>query len=193
MAVADKQQTSFTSMVDAHPDEWKIIGKAGRENQATLPGRVVSHLRLLAGGHGGFAVDRLTHSLQTATRAAEDGRDEEYVICALLHDIGDILGPYNHAHVAAVILQPFVSDQNHWMVKKHAVFQGYYFFDHLGLDGNMRDRYKGHEYYDYTEEFCRKYDQNSFDPDYKTMPLEDFTPALESVLTSPKNSILIAE
>ena len=193
MAIANKQQASFTSMADARPDEWKIIGKAGLENQVTLPGRVIAHLRLLAGDHGGFAVDRLTHSLQTATRAAEDGRDEEYVVCALLHDIGDILGPYNHSHVAAVILQPFVSEQNHWMVEKHGIFQGYYFFDHLGLDGNMRDRYKGHEYYDYTEEFCRKYDQNSFDPDYKTMPLEDFLPALESVLTSPKRSILIAE
>lgn len=127
------------------------------------------------------------------TRAAEDGRDEEYVVCALIHDIGDTLGPLNHADVAAAIIKPFVSEKNHWMVANHAVIQGYYFFHHLGLDRNMRDKLKGHEYYDYTEEFCRKYDQNSFDPTYNTMSLDEFMPALESVLAKPKHSILIAE
>ena len=189
----DGQDASFTAMVDGSDEEWQIIGKAGLENQATLPGRMVEHLKLLEGGTGGFAVDRLTHSLQTATRAAEDGRDDEYVICALLHDIGDILGPHNHAEVAAVILKPFVSEQNYWMVRRHAVFQGYYFFHHLGLDRNMRDKYKGHDYYEYTAEFCHKYDQNSFDPDYKTMTLADFMPALETVLSNPKHSILLPE
>ena len=187
------QDASFTAMVDGSDEEWMIIGKAGLENQATLPGRMVEHLKLLEGATGGFAVDRLTHSLQTATRAAEDGRDDEYVICALLHDIGDILGPHNHAEVAAVILKPFVSEQNYWMVRRHAVFQGYYFFHHLELDRNMRDKYKGHDYYEYTAEFCHKYDQNSFDPDYKTMALDDFMPALETVLSNPKHSILLPE
>jgi predicted HD phosphohydrolase len=180
-------------MEDAHPDEWQIIGKEGRDHTRALPGRIIAHLRLLEDDFGGFAVDRLTHSLQTATRAAEDGRDDEYVVCALLHDMGDTLGPMNHAEVAAVVLKPFVSEQNHWMVDKHGIFQGYYFFHHLGLDRNMRDQYSGHEYYDYTEEFCRKYDQNSFDTTYKNMSLDDFVPALESVLAKPKQSILIAK
>jgi predicted HD phosphohydrolase len=193
MAVDNKPRASFTEMENASPEEWQLIGKQGRQHQRTLPGRVISHLRLLEDDFGGFAVDRLTHSLQTATRAAEDGRDEEYVVCALLHDIGDTLGPSNHADIAAVILQPYVSEKNHWMVQKHAIFQGYYFFHHLGLDRDMRDQFKGHEYYDYTEEFCRKYDQNSFDQTYKTMALEDFVPALESVLSKPQRSILIAE
>lgn len=193
MSDTTTQRATFTEMVNAPDDEWRIIGAAGLENQATLPGRVIQHLKILDGDCGGFAVDRLTHSLQTATRAAEDGRDDEYVICALLHDIGDTLGPYNHAEVAAVILQPFVSKRNHWMVAKHAIFQGYYFFHHLGMDRNLRDKYKDHEYYEYTEEFCFKYDQNSFDPDYKTMTLDDFTPTLEAVLTSRKPSIVLSE
>ena len=87
-------------------------------------------------------MDRLTHCLQTATLAHKDGKDEEYVVCALLHDIGDTLGPANHADIAAVLLQPYVSEENHWMVKHHAVFQGYYFFEYLGLDKNMREQYR---------------------------------------------------
>ena len=193
MDVDSKPRAAFARMQDASAEEWQLIGKQGRQHQRTLPGRVISHLRLLEDDFGGFAVDRLTHSLQTATRAAEDGRDEEYVVCALLHDIGDTLGPSNHADIAAVILRPYVSEKNHWMVQKHAIFQGYYFFHHLGLDRDMRDKFKDHEYYDYTEEFCRKYDQNSFDTTYKSMSLEDFMPAVESVLAKPKRSILISE
>lgn len=193
MTEDNTQQAAFTAMENASDEEWKIIDRAALDSQASLPGRVIEHLMLLEGDTGGFAVDRLAHSLQTATRAADDGRDEEYVICALLHDIGDTLGPHNHAEVAAVILKPFVAEQNYWMVRQHAVFQGYYFFHHMGLDRNMRDKYKGHEYYDYTEEFCRKYDQNSFDPDYTSMPLTAFIPALEKLLTSPKHSILLGD
>ena len=120
-----------------------------------LPDRVLAHLKMLQGDCGGFAIDRLEHCLQTATRAHRDGRDEEYVVCALLHDMGDILGPRNHADVAAAILKPFVSEQNHWMVEKHAIFQGYYFFHHLGLDRNMREEFRDHPWYAVTEEFCR--------------------------------------
>ncbi|RYG25829.1 MAG: HD domain-containing protein, partial [Burkholderiales bacterium] len=108
--------------------DWQVIGDAARQFYRGLPDRVLAHLRLLDGDFGGFAVDRLTHSLQCATRAYRDGRDEEYVVCALLHDIGDTLASYNHHEVAAAILSPFISDQNLWMLEKHAVFQGYYFF-----------------------------------------------------------------
>lgn len=184
---------TFTRMEDSTAEEWQVIERSARDHTRALPERLAAHLRLLDGDFGGYAVDRLTHSLQTATRAAEAGRDEEYVVCALIHDIGDTLGPLNHADVAAVILKPFVSEKNYWMVAKHGIVQGYYFFHHLGLDRNMRDTLKGHEYYDYTEEFCRKYDQNSFDPAYKSMTLDDFLPALESVLAKPKHSILIRE
>src|SRR5690606_25695074 len=112
-----------------------------------LPNRMVDHLNLLRGDCGGFAIDRLEHSLQTATRAHRAGKDEEYVVCALLHDIGDILAPRNHADIAAAILQPYVSEANHWMLEKHAIFQGYYFFDHLGLDKDMREQFRGHPHF----------------------------------------------
>src|SRR6185503_8177698 len=116
------------------------------------------------------------------TRAHRDGRDEEYVVCALLHDTGDTLGSMNHADIATAILKPFVSEQNLWMVEKHGVFQGYYFFEHLGLDKNLREEFRSHPWFDYTEEFCAKYDQSSFDPGYESMPLDAFEPMVRNVM-----------
>jgi predicted HD phosphohydrolase len=126
-------------MQDGTQDDWNIIVKHAAPFQKDLPNRIISHLKLLKGDCGGFPVDRLEHCLQTATRAHQAGEDEEYVVCALVHDIGDTLGPANHADVAAVIVKPYVSEKNHWIVEKHGMFQGYYFFHFLGLDRNMRD------------------------------------------------------
>jgi predicted HD phosphohydrolase len=140
----------------------------------------------LAHDHGGFPVNRLEHCLQTATRAYQDGQDEEYVVCALLHDIGDILAPATHADLAATILKPYVSPENHWMVEKHGIFQGYYFFHHIGLDRNMRDQFRGHQWFERTAEFCEKYDQPSFDPEFDSMSLEDFAPMVCRVLSADR-------
>lgn len=180
---------AFHAMTEGTAEDWAIIGESSAHHFAGLPDRLVTHLRLLDGDFGGFAVDRLTHSLQTATRAERAGRDDEYVFCALLHDIGDTLGPANHADVAAAIVKPFVSEQNHWMVEQHAVFQGYYFFHHLGLDRDLREQYRGHEWFDATAEFCEEYDQAAFDPSYDTNPLEHYIPLLRAVTARPKRSI----
>jgi predicted HD phosphohydrolase len=181
----------FHSMEEGTREDWSIINDAMKPFIADLPNRVLAHLRLLDGDCGGFAVDRLEHCLQTATRAHLDGRDEEYVVCALLHDMGDTLGPRNHADVAAAILKPFVSEQNHWMVEKHAIFQGYYFFHHLGLDRDMRDQFRDHPWYDYTEEFCRLYDGPAFDPKFQSLPLSTFEPMVHRVFANVKNSIYV--
>ena len=185
--------TTFTQMRDATPDDYRIIGKHFLEYSAGLPDRILEHLRILDGDTGGFAVSRLTHSLQTATRAQRDGRDDEYVVCALLHDIGDTLATANHADLAATILEPFVSDENFWIVKHHAVFQGYYFFHHLGLDRNLRDRYRDHALFDECAAFCEDYDQNSFDPGYDTLPLEHFEPLVRKLFSAPRRSIYLNE
>lgn len=184
-------RAQFHSMEQGTREDWRIINQAMKPFIAELPDRVIAHLKMLQGDCGGFAIDRLDHCLQTATRAFKDGRDEEYVVCALLHDMGDLLGPRNHADVAAAILKPFVSEQNHWMVEKHAIFQGYYFFHHLGLDRNMRDQFTAHPWYAYTEEFCREYDGPAFDPTYRSMALEDFLPMVRNVFTNVKNSIYV--
>jgi predicted HD phosphohydrolase len=183
--------TTFTRMQDATREDYQLIGKHSLEFFAGLPDRLLSHLRLLDADTGGYAVTRLAHSLQTATRAERDGRDDEYVVCALLHDIGDTLASANHSELAATILQPFVSEENHWIVEHHGVFQGYYFFHHLGLDRNARDRYRDHPLFGECAVFCAKYDQNSFDPAYDTLPLDHFEPKLHKVFAAPKRSLYV--
>ena len=182
-------RAAFTAMTEGTQEDWNIIAGEYLPFAAQGGKRVMDHLRLLEGDAGGFPVDRLTHSLQTATRAHRDGRDEEYVVCALLHDIGDLLGAYNHPDIAAAMLKPFVSEQNHWMVQHHGIFQGYYFFHYLGMDRDMREEFRGHPNFQHTEEFCAKYDQNSFDPNYDTMPLEAFEPMVMKLFTAPKSSV----
>ena len=186
-------ETQFTAMRDASREDYQTIGRHSLEFVSGLPERILTHLQILAGDTGGYAVDRLTHSLQTATRAQRDGRDDEYVVCALVHDIGDTLASTNHSQLAATILEPFVSEKNRWIVEQHAIFQGYYFFHHLGLDKNMRDRFRDHEWFRDCAEFCEKYDQNSFDPEYDTLPLEAFEPALRKVFATPRKSIYLPE
>jgi predicted HD phosphohydrolase len=182
-------RAKFRAMTEGTQEDWmKIAAHFGPF--ATSGGkRVLDHLRLLDGDYGGFPVDRLTHSLQTATRAYRDGRDEEYVVCALLHDIGDTLGAFNHPDIAAAIVKPFVSPDNHWMVEKHGVFQGHYFFHYLGMDRNIREQFRGHPNFERTAEFCEKYDQTAFDPDYDTMPLEAFEPMVMKLFAAPKSSV----
>ena len=189
--MTERRNTTFTAMRAATREDYQVIGRHTLAFIQGLPDRVLAHLRLLAGDTGGYAVDRLTHSLQTASRAQRDGQDEEYVVCALLHDIGDTLASTNHADLAATILAPFVSEKNLWIVKQHAIFQGYYFFHHLGLDRDMREQFRDHEWFRDCAAFCEKYDQNSFDPDYDTLPLEAFEAAVRRVFAAPRRSIYL--
>ena len=170
-------------------EDWAIISSHFPAFGGGLADRVLDHLQLLGGDYGGFAVDRLTHCLQTATRAQRAGEDEEYVVCALLHDIGDTLGSYNHADVAAAIVKPFVSAENHWLVEQHAIFQGYYFFHYVGLDRNMRERFRGHPSFERTALFCERYDAPAFDPSGETLPLDAFVPMVRRVFAVPKQTL----
>jgi predicted HD phosphohydrolase len=188
-----ERKAAFHQMTEGTQEDWMIIAGNALEFNRGLPDRVLAHLSLLKGDYGGFAVDRLEHCLQTATRAHRGGRDEEYVVCALLHDIGDTLGSLNHADIAGAILKPFVSEQNLFMVEKHGIFQGYYFFEFLGLDRNMREQFRDHPWFSYTAEFCADYDQNSFDPGYQSMSLQEFEPMVRRVFQRPRRSIYVRE
>ena len=179
-------RAGFSSFEDSTREDWALIMAQRGELERGLPDRILEQFGHLRDDYGGFPVDRLEHSLQTATRAERDGRDDEYVLCALVHDIGDPLTPYNHPDVAAAILKPFVSEANHWMVEKHGIFQGYYFWHHLGMDRNTRDMFAGHQFYDRTEEFCAEYDGPAFDPSYDSNPLDHYLPLIREVFgTSP--------
>jgi predicted HD phosphohydrolase len=161
----------------------------------SLPDRVLTHLTELGNSYaeasGLVQVTRLQHSLETATLAYRDGRDEEYVVCALIHDIGDLLAPYNHGEFAAALLQPYISERNYWMLAHHHVFQGYYYFEPMGLDPNMREKYRDHPHFEYTMEFCEKYDMPAFDPDMDHMALGEFEVVVRRVMYNPKYSIYV--
>lgn len=182
------ERAKFRSFQDSTKDDWSLIMRHIGATQNRVADNALHLLRTLSSDHGGFPVTRLEHSLQTATRAEEDGRDEEYVMCALLHDIGDTLAPFNHPYIASTMVKPIVSEANHFMVAQHGIFQGYYFWHHIGLDRNARDAFRGSPYYEYTEEFCAKYDSPAFDPDYVSAPIEHFEPMLRRLFADRSNS-----
>ena len=178
--IEEPARTTFTSFEESTAEDWALIMRQMPVTQAKVADHVLHLLGALASDHGGFPVTRLEHSLQTATRAERDGRDDEYVVCALVHDIGDTLAPFNHPDIAAAIVKTRVSEANHFMVQHHGIFQGYYFWHHIGSDRNAREAFRDSPYFDYTAEFCAKYDQVAFDSDYKSEPLEHFEPLVRA-------------
>ena len=101
---------------------------------------------------------------------------------SLVHDIGDVLSPENHAELSAAVLRPYVAKHTYWMVLQHGLFQGYYYFDKIGQDANARECHRGHPAFDMTLRFCDEYDQTSFDPDYDTFAIDRFVPMVEAHL-----------
>lgn len=183
-------RAQFASIKNSTAADWQVILQEQKQFVKGLPDRILQHLRLLSGDYGGFPIDRLQHSLQTATLAHTGGEDDEYVVCALLHDIGDTLGSFSHPDVAAAILQPFVSEANHWMVKHHGIFQGYYFFHHVGMDRNMRDQFKDHPYFEKAARFCEIYDNPAFNTKRQdTRTLEFFEPMVRKVFATPQSGM----
>jgi predicted HD phosphohydrolase len=188
----ERRRASFSSMESSTAADWEAILTEQRLFVAGLADRVLQHLQLLAGDHGGFPIDRLQHSLQTADLAADGGEDDEYIVCALLHDIGDTLGSYNHASVAASVLAPFVTEENHWMVEHHAVFQGYHFFHHLGMDRTMRDAFRQSPHHERTAAFVERYDNHAFDSSRATPPLSAFEPLVRQTFSRPRRTLYTA-
>ncbi len=176
------ETVSFIHMADGTREDYAFLEKHEAEYVKGLPTRVYEALQKLEHSFSGYKVSRLTHSLQSATRAMNDGRDDDYVVAALLHDIGDELAPYSHSEMAAAILRPFVSDKLYWIIKTHGVFQMYYYAHLTGGDQHARERYRDNPWFDEAVEFCEHYDQNCFDPDFPTRPLDDFMPVLQRVL-----------
>lgn len=179
------KQARFTRFENAERDDWAAIDDRFRDYQADAPRRVIEHLHRLAGDNHGYPVNRFEHSLQTASRAFRAGADEEMVVCALLHDIGDDLAPANHAEIAAAILEPFIDPLNTWMIRHHELFQGYHYRHFYGQDPKARDKYRDHPAYARTVRFCDEWDQTSFDPEYDTLPLETFLPMVASIMGRP--------
>ena len=172
---------SFTSMAQGTRADYELLAQLEAAFAAGTADRALQQLQGLAGSLGGYQVDRLEHSLQTASRAHRDGANEEMVVAALLHDVGDLLSPHNHSELAAAVLRPYVSERTYWIVRQHGLFQSYYYAHHFGEDRNARDRYKDHPWYQEAVDFCHRWDQPSFDPAYDSLPLEFFEPMVRRI------------
>jgi predicted HD phosphohydrolase len=176
---------SFHRMQDGTREDYQLLEESEREFARRLPEHVLAAVRKLDDTLPGYPVSRLEHSLQAATRARADGADDELVVAALIHDVGDELAPYNHAAIAAEILRPYVRAQVTWIVEQHGLFQSYYYAHHLGGNRHGRDRLRDHPWYQSCADFCANWDQCSFDPNYRWEPLSQFEPLVRSIFTRP--------
>lgn len=172
----------FSAMADGTQADYLLLERYERDHMRGLPDRLIAALQLEEDSIAGYQVTRLEHSLQTATRARRAGEDDQYVVAALLHDVGDWLAPDYHGVAAAAILAPYLSDELVWVVRHHGLFQAYYYAHHVGMDRHARDRYREHPHYDACVRFCHDYDQCSFNPAYESDSLASFEPALRNVL-----------
>lgn len=174
-------KVSFTRMKDGTREEYEFLTAHEIDHTRGTADRLLTALTDLDESLSGYQITRLGHSVQAATRAWRDGADTDWIVAALLHDIGDIYAPYNHDEYAATILKPFVREQVTWVVEKHGDFQMLYYGHHVGGDQHKRDRHRGSPYWDDCAEFCERWDQSSFDPDYETLPITFFAPMVREV------------
>lgn len=175
----------FTRMKDGDKEDYDLLTAHETAFASGTAGRLLKALVALDEGLSGYRITRLGHSVQSATRAWRDGADVDWVVAALLHDIGDIYAPYNHDEYAAAILRPFLREQCTWVVEKHADFQMVYYAHHVGGNADKRDVWRGSPYFDDCALFCDRWDQVSFDPDYDSLPLSFFAPMIEEVFARP--------
>ena len=182
-------QVKFTEMKNGSKEDYLLLDKHEKKFAENTGERLLKFMSTLDDTLEGYKVTRLEHSLQTATRALNDKADDEMIVAALFHDIGDELAPMNHSEYAAAILKPYVSEKTHWIVKMHGLFQTFYYVHHLGGDRFKREEFKNHKYYQATVDFCENYDQGCFDPDYKSLPLEHFAPLVKRIFSRKPYSI----
>jgi predicted HD phosphohydrolase len=184
------KKVNFTEMKNGTKEEYLMLDKHEQDYINETADRILKFMCGLNSTLEGYKITRLEHSLQAATRAFKDGADEEMVVATLLHDMGDELAPLNHSEYAASILKPYVSEKTYWIIEKHGEFQMYYYAHHLGKNKNQRDKYKDHPYYQDAIDFCEKWDQASFDPDYKSMTLDQFAPMVKKIFSRKPYSLL---
>ena len=181
----DPGMVSFHRMEDGTREDYALLDRAEREYVRALPDRLLEALRKLDHSLQGYPVSRLGHSLQTATRALRDGADDELIVAALIHDVGDDLAPYNHSEIAAGIIRPYVRPEVVWIVEQHGLFQTYYYAHHYGRDRNAREKFRGHPWYQACMDFCADWDQCSFDPGYPSEPLSTFESRVREIFSRP--------
>ncbi len=175
------KSVGFTAMKEGTVEDFEIIAANDEQTAKELPDRLIAHLQEMAKDDGAYKISRLEHVLQCATRAYRDNADDDWVIAALLHDLGDVLAPFTHGQVAGEILRPFVKEEVAWVVSHHGTFQMYYNLSLPAAQRSSREKFSGHPYYQSTIDFCENWDQCSFDPAYDSEELEFFVPLIKRV------------
>ena len=176
------EHVNFVNMKDGTREEYELLARLEKPYLALTADRVLEELKRAGEATlEGYKITRLQHGLQSGTRALRDGADLDWVVGALLHDIGDGLAPQNHDKMSAEVIRPFVRWDVAWTVEHHGIFQMLYYGHHYGWDRNARDQFKDHPVLDNCAEFCERWDQSSFDPDYPTETLEIFEPMVREV------------
>lgn len=181
MRILKEKTVSFTAMKHGTIEDFKIIATNDEATVKELPDRLIAHLQEMAKDDDAYKINRLDHVLQCATRASRSNADDDWIVAALLHDLGDVLAPYTHGQVAGDIIRPFVRKEVAWVVSHHGTFQMFYNVSLSEELRNSRDQFKDHPYYQSAVDFCENWDQCSFDPEYDTMSLDDFVPVIRRV------------
>lgn len=182
----ETRKVAYTEMKHGTKEDYELLFSGFADDTSRFADVCLGLVRQQDGENGAHPISRMEHSLQAGTRAVRDGASDEMVTVALLHDIGDVLALHNHSAVSAEILRPFISEENYWVIKHHGIFQKYYYAHHLGGDRHERDQFKDHPYFKACVRFCERYDQNSFDPDYDTLPIEHFEPIVKCVFAESR-------
>lgn len=187
------EKVKFTRMADGDAEDFRFLEERERCSAIGVGARLLDALERLDDAPSAYRVTRMEHSLQCATRAWQDDADLDWVVAALLHDVGDLYAPYNHDEYAAAILRPYLREQCTWVVAHHGDFQRYYYAHHFGGNREARRRHEGSPYYDDAVDFCERWDQAAFDPAFRSLPMPFFRPLVDEVFArEPYNPQVIA-
>ena len=179
-----EKTVKFVEMKDGDKEDYLLLQELEKPYLKMTPNRIIEELKRQGDvSLEGYKITRLEHGLQSGTRALRDGADLDWIIGALLHDIGDGLAPQNHDRMSAEVVRPYVREEVSWVVEHHGIFQMIYYAHHYGWDKNARDRFKDNIYFKSCSDFCERWDQSCFDPSYNSEPLETFEPMIKEVFT----------
>ena len=177
-----EKNVKFKHMKDGDKEDYLLLQKYEEKYVSLTYERIIEELtRQGKNTMEGYKITRLDHGLQSATRAYNDGADIDWIVGALLHDIGDGLAPQNHDRFSAEVVRPYVRDEITWVIEHHGIFQMIYYAHHYGWDKNARDKFKDNIYYKSCSDFCERWDQSCFDPNYNYEPIEFFEPIIREV------------
>ena len=180
------KKVKFTEMKDGDKEDYLLLKELEKSYVSMTSDRIIEELKRQGTiSLEGYQITRLEHGLQSGTRAFRDGADIDWIIGALLHDIGDGLAPQNHDRMSAEVIRPFVREEVSWVVEHHGIFQMIYYAHHYGWDKNARDKFKDNIYFQTCADFCERWDQKSFDPEYENKDLDFFKPLIKEVFSRP--------